>query len=53
VLCDINRICELEDAVPEWIKLGATERDHPNMPIDISIYNSRFKVLGTYYNELD
>lgn len=27
VLCDINRICEVEDAVPEWITLGATLRD--------------------------
>ncbi len=27
VHCDINRICELEDAVPEWITLGPLERD--------------------------
>lgn len=38
VLCDTNRICELEDAVPEWIKLNATERDIPYLPIDTSIY---------------
>ena len=22
VHCNVNRICEVEDAVPEWIKLG-------------------------------
>lgn len=27
VHCDINRICELEDAVPEWITLGPLQRD--------------------------
>ncbi len=27
VHCNINRICEVEDAVPEWLKLGHNLRD--------------------------
>jgi hypothetical protein len=27
VHCDTNRICELEDAVPEWVTLGSLLRD--------------------------
>ena len=38
VHCNINRICEIEDAVPEWIKIGNQVRDQPRMPIDLSKY---------------
>ena len=27
VHCNLNRICEVEDAVPEWITLGKNFRD--------------------------
>ncbi|CDW81818.1 UNKNOWN [Stylonychia lemnae] len=53
VHCNINRICEIEDAVPEWIKLGPQIRDQPRMPIDTSKYEGRFKVLSVQFNELD
>lgn len=27
VLCDLNRICEVEDSVVEWITMGPMKRD--------------------------
>mmetsp|Transcript_41946 Transcript_41946/g.40257 ORF Transcript_41946/g.40257 Transcript_41946/m.40257 type:complete len:107 (-) Transcript_41946:384-704(-) len=45
VHCDINRICELEDAVPEWITLGPLIRDQPRCYIDFDQYHNRFKVV--------
>ena len=53
VHCDINRICEVEDGVPEWIKVGTMLRDQPRIPIDFEKFETRFKVLGIYFNELD
>ena len=32
VHCNLNRICEVEDAVPEWINI--TQRDQPKMIIE-------------------
>ena len=46
VHCNINRICEVEDAVPEWIKLGNDIRSKPRLPIETEKYESRFKVLS-------
>lgn len=42
VHCNINRICEVEDAVPEWLKLGLNQRDQPRLPIEVEIYQQRF-----------
>ena len=38
VHCNLNRICEVEDAVPEWITLGKEYRDQPRMEIDLRKY---------------
>lgn len=46
VHCNINRICEVEDAVPEWITVGKELRDQPKLPISIQKYLSRFNVLS-------
>ena len=53
VHCDINRICEVEDGVPEWIKVGTMLRDQPRIPIDVDKFKPRFKVLAIFFNELD
>lgn len=53
VHCNINRICEVEDAVPEWLQIGKDIRDQPKMDIDIEKFKSRFNVLDVRFNELD
>ena len=53
VHCNINRICEVEDAEPEWIKLGRELRDQPRLPINLELYLNRFDILAVYFNELD
>ena len=45
VHCNTNRICEVEDAVPEWIVAGKEFRDQPKLHIDTNKYLSRFDVL--------
>lgn len=35
VHCNLNRICEVEDAVPEWITVGKEFRDQPRIPISV------------------
>ena len=33
VHCNTNRICEVEDAVVEWVNVGMEERDKPRLEI--------------------
>jgi hypothetical protein len=51
VHCNTNRICEVEDAVVEWINPSA--RDKPKLNISTSLYEKRFKVVSVHFNELD
>jgi len=44
VHCNINRICEVEDAVTEWIKLGRELRDQPRLPINLETYMNSFEI---------
>ena len=53
VHCNINRICEVEDAVPEWIHVGKEFRDQPKLPILTEPFSKRFNVLQVQFNELD
>lgn len=53
VHADINRICELEDAVPEWTLLGPKARDQPRCFIDLNRFMNRFKIVSVWFNELD
>lgn len=46
VLCNTNRICEVEDAVVEWINLGTESRDQPKLNIPTTQYQNRFKLLS-------
>lgn len=46
VHCNLNRICELEDAVVEWNTVGIEKRDQPRIPIDSKKYEKRFKVMS-------
>lgn len=46
MLCNTNRICEVEDAVPEWINVGPLARDQPRMAIPIMQFENRFKILN-------
>ena len=42
--CNINRTCEVEDAVPEWQR--PETKKMPKIAIDVSKYANRFKVLS-------
>ena len=53
VHCNTNRICEVEDAVPEWIVLGREYRDQPKLEIDFKKYLPYFDILNIQFNELD
>ena len=53
VHCDTNRICEVEDAVVEWITVGPQLRDQPRIPIPTYAYDKWFNVLSVQFNELD
>lgn len=44
VHCNTNRICEIEDAVVEWINVGNEPRDQPRLAIDTKLYQNMFKV---------
>lgn len=46
VHCNINRICEVEDAVPEWILTSERISERPRMPIDHKFYEN-FRYLDT------
>ena len=56
VHCNTNRLCEVEDAVVDWINVSHI--DQPKIQITLKnfmspIQQSFFKVLSTQYNELD
>lgn len=51
VVCNTNRICEVEDAVVEW--LNVSKINQPKLHISTEQYLSHFNVLSVQYNELD
>lgn len=52
VLCNTNRICEIEDAVVEWIKISKINQ--PLLPIRVpNNILSKFVVDAIYFNECD
>ena len=68
VICNINRICEVEDAVVEWIEYKEEDknisttpksqffykhREQPIIPIQVKPYMNRFIVNKVEFNELD
>ena len=48
-----NRLCEVEDAVVEWINVGPLDRETPKMAINSKLYENRFKVISMQFNEQD
>lgn len=57
ILCDIDRICEIEDSVYEWHKFDFKNNFYPThiqMPIEISPnLLDYFQVIEIFYNESD
>lgn len=51
VYCNTNRICEIEDAVVEWLEIN--KRQQPMKQIDIGRYEKYFQVLEVRFNDLD
>ena len=57
ILCDIDRICDVEDSVYEWHKFNIKTNEYLT-PIQIPITMSQnmfeyFEVLAIFYNESD
>ena len=48
-----NRLCEVEDAVVEWINIGRLDRETPKLFINSKSYENRFKVKTVQFNEQD
>jgi hypothetical protein len=57
ILCDIDRICEIEDSVYEWNRFNITNPDYSEsitMPIQLSKNMlDYFEVIEIFYNESD
>ena len=51
VYCDINRVCDIEDASVEWLEI--TERQIPTIEIPFKKFTLRFRVVNVQFNELD
>jgi hypothetical protein len=56
VHCNTNRLCEVEDAVVDWININVI--DQPKIQVSITNFipaekYSYFKILSTQFNELD
>ena len=51
VYCDINRVCEIEDATVEWLPMTPIHR--PQLEIPTHKFSLRFKILSVHFNELD
>lgn len=58
ILCDIDRICDVEDSVYDWLRLDITGREQPLQPIQMPItlpqnMLEHFELLEVCYNESD
>ena len=53
-MCDIDRICDVEDSVYDWNRFKDSSRQPLQMPINISQnLQDHFEVKEVYFNESD